>query len=46
MGEWAGSGREVGWDSGPALLLPSLVTSGMGFLQYEPQSHHLSTGNH
>lgn len=37
--------REVGWDLSPALLLPSLGTSDVSVLQYEPQSHHQSTGS-
>ena len=55
-GEQTGRGRarghvgrlrqEAGGDSSPALLLPSLGISGMGFLQSAPQSYHLSTGNH
>lgn len=37
--------REVGWDPSPALLLPSLGTSDLSVLQYEPQSHRQSTGS-
>lgn len=37
--------REVGWDLSPALLLPSLGTSDLSVLQYEPQSRHRSTAS-